>query len=134
MKQNNVKIANIVWFVAVGLFSLFFAIINTIIMKPPIAAWIAITLSESTLNIDEKIMEDMQSYSLLVELIVMIKAIHFIFWFYYSSTFLKSRKVNSMYKLMKSFIILLGVYTAMTAFEIWITIEFLNHLADNGDV
>ena len=117
--------ANLGWFIAVGIISLLVAIINTIIAKPPIAAWLAITIADSSLDIDEKTQDDMQSYSLLVEVLVIIKAMHFVFWYYYSNSFLKQRKVSQMYKIMKLFLYLMALYISFSAFEIWITMEFI---------
>ena len=129
MKQRDVNNANRALFIALGLINITIAVILTIIAEPPFGALIAVKMADSNLVLDEKVMDDLQLNSLLVELIVILKSTLFIIWYFYSGSYLKQRKVTDMFRLMKIFLSLIVLYISFTAFEVWMSISFVEALA-----
>ena len=79
-------------------------------------------------------LEDNQKYSLLVELFNIIRAFHFIFWFFYCNSHTKQRKVTEMHKMMKWFLPLFGSYVTCMLVEIYFSLTFVYNILKSPEI
>lgn len=86
MRQHKfIMYFNLVWMILLGLINLLFTIVNTIMASSPLACYISFKMNSIDIEFSEQALDENQKFSLLMELVNIIKSIVFIFWFLMSS-------------------------------------------------
>lgn len=86
MKQHKlIMYFNLTWMVLLGLINLLLTIVNTIMASPPLPCFISFKMNPLELEFSEQSLDENQKFSLLMELVNIIKSIMFIFWYLMSS-------------------------------------------------
>ena len=126
--------ANWGWLILFGIISFMTAIVDTITAAPPLLINLSFNWQNPEIILPDKALDENQKYSLFVELFNIIRAFHFIFWFFYSNSYIRQRKVTQMNKLIKWFGPLLGLYLCCIVIELYFGLTFVSAVVHYPDV
>jgi hypothetical protein len=76
---------NLAWMILLGVINLLLTIVNTIMASSPLACYISFKMNTVEIEFSEQSLDENQKFSLLMELVNIVKSILFIFWFLMSS-------------------------------------------------